>query len=366
MARIAHLSTAHPRRDIRIFYKECRSLAANGHDVHLCVGDGKGEEISDNVSIHDIGASHGRFQRILLQPWAMLMQAKALKADIYHFHDPELLPVGLLLTWSGHKVIYDSHEDVPRQILSKFWIKPRLRSFISWAVESFENFCARRFTAIVAAVPFIGERFAKLNKRTVVVNNFPLPEELNLVTPRENCKRTICYIGSISRIRGAMEMLKVLEHMGDTRMILAGPIASTDLEAEMRAAPGWKYVDYRGLFNRQQLQDILAESRVGLLVLHPEPNHMKSQPNKMFEYMAGGLPIVASDFPFWRELLDVTGAGICVDPMNIDAIAGVISYLLDNPDVARRMGQSGAEAVAKTYRWDNEERKLLELYAEIS
>lgn len=93
---------------------------------------------------------------------------------------------------------------------------------------------------------------------------------------------------------------------------------------------------------------------------------MRSQPNKMFEYMAGGLPVVASDFPFWRELLDTTGAGVCVDPMDINAIAQGISYLLDNPDIARRMGQSGMEAVAKIYRWDNEERKLVELYAEIS
>ena len=366
MARIAHLTTAHPRRDIRIFFKECRSLAAHGHEVHLCVGDGKGGETIDNVVVHDIGAARGRFQRILQQPWSMLRQAKRLNADIYHFHDPELLPIGLLLSWSGHKVIYDSHEDLPRQILSKYWIKPYLRSFVSWATERFENFCARRFTAIVAAVPFIGERFAKLNKRTVVANNFPLPEEINSVEPRENRGRTVCYIGSISRIRGAIEMLAALEHLGDTRMILAGPIASRDLEAEMRAAPGWKHVDYRGMFNREELQDMLAESRAGLLLFHPEPNHVDAQPNKMFEYMAGGIPIVASDFPFWRELLDATGAGICVDPMNPQAIAQGIAHLMDNPEIAQRMGQSGAQAVVTTYRWDNEEHKLLALYTELA
>lgn len=359
--RIAHLTSVHQRHDVRIFRKECSSLAMAGYDVHLVVADGRGAEQLAGVTIHDIGAVRGRLRRMALQPWRMWRNARALGASIFHFHDPELLPVGLLLRWGGAQVVYDTHEDVPRAVLSKYWIRPQLRRLVASVFERFENFAARRMSAVVAATPHIAQRFARINRVSVAINNYPMRSELDAPADVAGDPRTVCYIGGIGRIRGAVEMIEALEHV-DARLILAGPFESAATEAALRALPGWSKVDYRGVVSRAEVRSIMAESRAGLLFFHPEPNHVDAQPNKMFEYMSAALPVAASDFPLWRTLLVDSGAGVCADPLDPRAIAEAIARLLDDPVSAKRMGASGREAVMSRYLWSVEEAKLCELY----
>jgi glycosyltransferase involved in cell wall biosynthesis len=363
-SRIAHLSTAHNRRDVRIFHKECESLVAAGYDVHLLVADGKGAEQVAGVTVHDIGGVDGRFRRILLQPWRMWRAARRLGARLYHFHDPELIPVALLLRWGGAEVIYDSHEDVPRAVLSKYWIRPWLRKLVASTFELLENFAARRFSAVAAATPHIARRFVALNRRSVDINNFPMQRELEAPCEPVGNARTVCYVGGIGRIRGAFEMISALE-LVDARLILAGPFENADTEAALRALPGWSKVDYRGVVSRAEVRTIMSQSRAGVLFFHPEPNHVDAQPNKMFEYMSAGLPVLASDFPLWRSLLGESGAGRCANPMDPADIARVIGELLDNPDSAAAMGRCGRDAVLTRYQWGFEERKLYALYCAV-
>jgi len=362
--RVAHLSTAHGRRELRVHLKECNSLARAGYEVHYVVADGKGPEQVGDVRVHDIGAAGGRFQRMLLRPWRMLAAARALRARVYHFHDPELLLIALFLRYGGAKVVYDSHEDVPRSLLSRDWVPLPLRRLLSKVLETFENFVARRLSAVVGATPHIAARFARLNRRSVTVNNFPLDHEIQDVVEPSGQARAVCYLGGIGRIRGVMEMIRALEHV-DATLILAGPWESTQTEQDARALPGWAKVDYRGVVSRDEVRRIMARSRAGLIFFHPEPNHVDAQPNKMFEYMSAGLPVLASDFPLWRELLTEAGAGRCADPMNPLAIAHAIGQLLDDPQEARRMGRRGRQAVLTRYQWSFEEQTLLELYGEL-
>lgn len=359
--RIAHLTTVHQRYDVRIFRKECASLAARGHDVHLLVADGRGREKLAGVNFHDIGAVHGRLRRMLVQPWRMWRAARDLKARVYHFHDPELLPVGLLLRWGGAEVVYDTHEDVPRAVLSKYWIRPGLRRLVASVFERFEDFAARRMSAVVAATPHIARRFAQLNEASVDINNYPMRSELEAPVEARGDARAVCYVGGIGRIRGAVEMIEALDHV-DAKLILAGPFESAATEAALRALPGWSKVDYRGVVSRDEVRTIMAESRAGLLFFHPEPNHVDAQPNKMFEYMSAGLPVLASDFPLWRSLLVESGCGVCADPLDPRAIASAIERVLDDPLSARAMGVRGREAVLSRYQWSFEEEKLCELY----
>ncbi len=361
---VAHLTTAHPRDDVRIFHKECASLAAAGFQTHLLVADGKGDAERSGVRIHDIGGVQGRFRRMLLQPWRMWRAARALPARVFHFHDPELLPIGLLLRWGGAKVIYDSHEDVPRAVLSKYWIRPWLRTLVATVFEAFEDFVARRLSAIVTATPHIARRFAKLNRRTLDINNYPMQRELADGVQAATEGRTVCYIGGIGVIRGVVEMVTALERV-DATLVMAGPFENADTEARVRALPGWQKVDYRGTVSRDEVRRIMAASRAGLLFFHPEPNHVDAQPNKMFEYMSAGLPVLASDFPLWRSLLEDSGAGRCADPQDAQAIARCIAALLDDPAAARTMGERGREAVNRVYHWAHEEKKLVGLYREV-
>ncbi len=159
-------------------------------------------------------------------------------------------------------------------------------------------------------------------------------------------------------------MVKALE-LVDVRLILAGPFETAETEKMVRQLAGWQKVDYRGVISRSEVHEIMAVSQAGLLFFHPEPNHVDAQPNKMFEYMSAGLPVLASDFPLWRQILEKAGAGKQVNPFDVKAIAGVIEWVLSNPVLAASMGEKGRQAVLTQYQWRHEERKLLKLYAEL-
>ncbi|MFM7530939.1 MAG: glycosyltransferase, partial [Rubrivivax sp.] len=177
--RIVHLTTVHPRRDIRIFRKECVSLARAGYDVVQVVGDGLGDALVEGVRIVDIGPRPaGRLARMRQQPARALHSVRALEPALVHFHDPELLPVGVRLAREGLKVVYDAHEDVPRQLLTKQWIPSMLRRPLSLAFEAYENRQVRHLSAVVGATPHITQRFSKVARRAVNVSNFPFVHEL--------------------------------------------------------------------------------------------------------------------------------------------------------------------------------------------
>jgi glycosyltransferase involved in cell wall biosynthesis len=362
LTRIAHLSTAHPRRELRVHLKQCNSLAAAGFEVYFVVADGYGDEAVDKVNVVDAGLPKGRIARFFYAPWKVFRKATALKASLYHFHDPELLPVGLVLKLRGAKVIYDSHEDVPRSVLSRDWIPARLRRIVSAVFERFENFIARRLDHVVGATPFIAERFRVAGCHAIAINNFPLPTEISYSPERSAEGDRICFLGSISQVRGVWEIVSALNQTA-TRLILAGPFDRAETRAKLESLPGWEHVDYLGVIDRDAALAAMGSAAVGMICYLPEPNHTQAYPNKLFEYMAAGLPVIASDFPLWRQIVTEADCGVCVDPTDSNQIANAITELLNNPARRLVMGRNGIRAVMSFYNWSTEEQKLIALYA---
>lgn len=365
MRKVFVVSTVHGRHDVRIFLKQCCSLASHGYDVTLLVHDGKGNETRGGVKILDLGNSPARrMRRILFSPWRMYRFLCKSPAEIVHFHDPELLPVGFLLKAGGRRVIYDSHEDFPRQMLTKHWIHPVLRKGGSILFEQFENFIVKRLDAVVCATPFIAKRFRLINPHSVDINNYPMREEFQPSDSRQKppFSRTICYTGGITRERGISELVEALQLLQDVTLIMCGPFESKAYEDELMAMPGWKYVDYRGVVGRAEVAAIMACSAAGVVTYLPGPNHNDSQPNKMFEYMSAGLPLVASHFPLWREIVENGQCGLCVDPASPEAIAEAVSRLLANENLCRDMGNAGRIAINDHFNWEKESEKLISLY----
>jgi glycosyltransferase involved in cell wall biosynthesis len=362
-----HLTSVHPRYDTRIFLKECRSLAANGYDVSLLVADGKGDEKKDGVQILDVGASSGRLARMAMTTRRILKRAIALDAAIYHLHDPELLPVGLSLTRRGKQVIFDAHEDVPKQLLAKTYLGPRRLRLISRLYASFERYACRRFAGVVAATPTIGDKFLAINDQTVVVNNFPFLDELESDMPWDQDRDSVCYVGAISATRGIREIVEAIgKAKPSARLILAGAFAEPNTEEDVRSMQGWSKTEALGYIGRDELREVLGRSAAGLVTLHRTPNHMESQPIKMFEYMSAGIPVIASDIPLWQRIISEAECGYCVDPHDSDAIAAKIDELLSNQAEAKRLGANGRRAIEDRYNWTAEERKLLGLYATLT
>jgi len=365
--KVAHLTSVHARNDTRIFLKQCRGLASNGYDVSLIVADGRGGESVDGVTVLDVGAASGRLSRIFGASRRVYRKAVELNADIYHFHDPELIPFGLRLRRMGRTVIYDAHEDVPKQLLAKPYLGPRRLRALARAYASFERYAARRLDGIVAATPTIGVKFSHLNERTAVVNNYPLIDELYTDNSWSNKNDTVCYIGGISVARGIREIVAAMDNVtSSARLLLAGTFSGPDLESEVKSMPGWARTHALGFVGRDRLRSVLDESVAGLVTLHSTPNHLESHPIKMFEYMAAGIPVIASDFPLWRSIIEGAECGYCVDPLDSGAIAECVDRLVTDKVEARRLGENGRRAIVERYNWANEEKTLLEFYASVS
>ncbi|MGZ5178459.1 MAG: glycosyltransferase family 4 protein, partial [Burkholderiales bacterium] len=363
MANIVHLSSAHPRYDTRIFVKQCRSLSALGHEVTLVVADGLGDEQIGGVRIVDAGRQEGRVRRALLSTRRVLRVALQLDADVYQLHDPELIPAGLRLKRLGKRVVFDSHEDVPAQLLAKPYLGPLTRRALSSTFAAYQRHAFRRFDGLIAATPFIRTRLEDLHPNTVDINNYPVLEEFD-GTPDWDAKRMeVCYVGSISAIRGIRELVRACELLqSPARLSLVGSFSEPALEREVMDYPGWQRVDAHGHLDRSGVRRAMRGAMAGLVTLHPVVNYLDALPVKMFEYMAAGLPVIASRFPLWQEIVEGNQCGLCVDPEDPVAIAAAIDHLCRHPHIARRMGENGRRAVHATYHWGSEANKLAAFY----
>lgn len=363
--KIAHLSSAHPRFDTRIFVKECQSLQHRGHEVHLVIADDLGDETKDKIHIHDVGKSQGRIRRILETPQRVLQKALSLQADVYHLHDPELLFIGLKLKKMGKKVIFDAHEDLPKQLLSKPYFNAPIRKVMSRAAARLERKICSKLDAIVAATPYIRDKFLKINPNTVDVNNYPkLSEFKDLQGVKKTFSNQICYIGYITKIRGIKEIVQALSYTQEPcQLVIAGEFESKALQDEITSLPEWSKVQFLGWQDRKGVVGVLQNSQIGLVTLHPTINYLDALPVKMFEYMAAGVTVIASDFPYWQSILDGANAGLCANPMQPQDIARAIDELLSQPKHCLDLGKNGQKAVKQSFNWQQEEQKLWRLYA---
>lgn len=363
--KVCHITSVHPYTDTRIFLKECTTLAMAGHETHL-VAAGAPDEIRNGVHIHGVAAAPGRrLARMAKTARAVVGMARTLNADVYHFHDPELLPSALKLRREGKRVIYDVHEDVPRDIMSKPWIPRPLRAHISRSFEVYENYAAKCFDYVITATPFIKQRFMRHCAKVEVVNNYPILGELGVAHgTRPQKERAVTYVGDITGIRGSVEMVRAIGET-DAKLLLGGRFDSPGLRQQVMQLPGWASVEELGQLSRTAVAVTFARARAGLVLLHPSPNHTDAQPNKMFEYMSAGLPLIGSNFPLWREIIEGNSCGLCVDPLDAHAIAQAIRWILDHPEEGARMADNGRKAVREKYNWEAEGQKLLSIYQEL-
>lgn len=367
--RVVHLSSVHPAIDNRILNKECRSLAQAGYEVVLLAPHDR-EEVIEGVQIRPLGQWKGRLGRLTVGSVEALRRALAERGDVYHVHDPELLLVAPLLRWrSRAAVIYDMHENVPKALASKTWIPQVLRPAAATLWRRLETLLLRTKMPVVFAERSYAKDYHRL-RHTVVVENMVASSLASVEAPKY-ADFTLVYVGGVTRGRGIGVTLAALEslwEMGETvRFECVGPIYDQSLRAESEAfAKRWgDRVRFHGRRSSAEAMKIAARAHVGLAILQPCPNYIESFPTKMFEYMGLGLPLIASDFPLYRNVVETEGTGICVDPTDSEAVIAAILSLKEDPATVAAMGERGKLAVAERYNWKGEEQKLLRFYESI-
>jgi glycosyltransferase involved in cell wall biosynthesis len=362
----------HKRNDVRIFEKEVKSSSQFGYDVTLVVADGQGSDCIQGIDIIDIGkAPRSRLKRFFGFFSAVYRKLVKINGDIYHLHDPELIAIGTKLKKAGFIVVFDSHENVPKQIMLKQYIPYIFRKPVSYIYSWYERILCRKLDAVIATTPEIYDKFLKNKTKVLLLRNFPILEEFirdtsNLETSARIRQKTVSFIGTIERDRGLFEVINSIEYARNKFNIkVAGSFSYKEDEEDFLRLIKGKPVEYLGWLDRRQIRSLLDETMIGLVSLHPTITFKSSLPVKMFEYMAAGVPVLASDFPLWNSIISKKQCGLLVNPLNPEEIASAIDYLVENPEETSIMGEKGKAAIHQTFNWEKESTVLKVLYEEL-
>ena len=370
--RVCHISTVHVPIDVRVFYRECVSLAEAGYEVHLVIPAAE-SKVDRGVHIHAIRRVRHRLLRMLFMPWVAMKVALRTRSAVYHYHDPELVPMGFVLRWLWRKrVVYDIHEPIAQQILGKKWLPGWSRRIVAFVYRVVERVLTPGQTLVLAnenSRPYY-------RSTTYVVRNYPLisaPLSDKTVPVDERPKPPLLiYVGAKSRDRGGdiyVELAHRLAMQGRAfRMMLIGPSTDEYEKCLNEKISRWNLKDRVTLLGRteyHQAMTYVSEATIGLCTLLPTPNHRIALATKILEYMMLGTPVLASNIEAWRKYVEGEGTGLLVDPTDIDYVVRGCERLLDDPQALRVMGERGIRAVRSKYNWSSEFGTLLGCYRQL-
>jgi len=369
--KVCILTSVHPPFDPRIFYKEAKSLLEAGYGVTLVAPADFQERVVDGVRVLGLPKYKSRAYRPL--NWYRILRiALKEKADIYHFHDPELLPAGVLIRLlTGRPVIYDVHENYVEDILTKPWIPKPLRKVVSLAFRVLEAASVRLVDGVIVVNEQLAKRFSR-NPSTIVVSNYSRVERFQSNHGESKWKERFgepyfVYAGIISDDRGIYDCIQAFQSLGrsEVRLVCAGRatiVRDQRLRLALDTPQAIEDFEYLGHLPYTDIPGLLKGALAGLLCFKPTPNNLLGTPNKLFEYMSSGIPVIASDFPYIRQVIKATDCGILVQADNVEDIASAMTYILENPEEGHRLGENGLRAVIEQYNWEVEQKKLLRLY----
>lgn len=372
MKKICHITTVHERYDVRIFVKELLSLS-HRYDCTL-IAPGEHEETKDGIRIIPIKKYKPEYKRFLKTTREAYKKAKEQRADLYHFHDPEFLPWAILLKFSGKKIVYDIHENHLSSIMNRDYL-PKISRYIFcgiyWLLQEIS------FTLFDGIIVVVKEHMSSCPKsKTILLPNYPelkLFKNLRLRDSKRGKDNVVncLYLGGMTRIRGIYELIRAVILLNEKRvryrLNLIGRISEGSLEQFiMESSQQYDFIVYHGRFERKKALELAGQNDIGIITVYPTKNNMISSPNKLFEYLALGLGVVASNFPKWHKILKDIDYVEYVDPQDINSIAEGIERLANKLKGAPpRFREDMRVFVFKDYSWESVESRLLELYERI-
>lgn len=358
------VNAGHKPFDTRIFQKEAISLIAAGFNVSIIIPYHE-NTVRDGVAIEAVPLPDKGWKQLVVCPWNIFLRAlKHPRQAVYHLHDSELLVIGLLLKLFGRRVVYDAHEDTPRQIKYQHWIPAWIKGVYAAFYFFLEKLAGLCFDFIIAAEPVIAKYYP--SKKTVLIRNFSRVDSFKNypdAVPYAKRKKSIIYVGLLSRPRGLFEMLEAYETARvqdqELRFDIGGKFSPQSLEGEVLKQ---YHINFLGWIPYEKLPGLLYESMIGIIIPQPNPRYTTNYPVKLFEYMAAGLPVIASKFGEAAAFVKECNGGLLVDPANTKEVSNAILWLLNHAEEAEAMGNRGQEMIFKKYNWETESAKLISLY----
>ncbi len=358
--KVCHLTSMHPPFDGRIFQKQCISLAKI-YDVSLVQANTE-DQVKDGVKVYGVHMPPIRFKRMAtVKP--VLKKALEIDADIYHIHDPELLPLIPKLKKHGKKVIFDSHENFPGVIMIKEYLPLLFRRLVSKLYIQYERKILSCCDAVISVTPDIVTRLSKINKHAFLITNYPIYREIE---DKRAWGKSICFAGGVNKEWMHHQIIKALPET-EVKYRIVGKSAYPSYNNLLKNLAGWDKVELLGKIKREDVIPFLQENLAGMaLYTYNDPNVNYKEGTlgnqKIFEYMMAGIPIITSHLRLWEELIKENDCGLVVEPDDVNSISEAINFLEKNPAEAKRMGDNAQKAVKEKYNWNTQEEVLFQVY----
>jgi glycosyltransferase involved in cell wall biosynthesis len=366
---LLHKDVAHDTRVRR----EAGTLAGAGHEVTVVHLPPAGRHELSGLPYALVPATlrRGRERlphaaRLGAEATRLALRAAATRPDAIHAHDAAMLLPGLLAAWRcGARLVYDSHElatGVPYR--GGAW--PAV-------VAGAERLGAPRADAVIAVSDGIAADLSRrypLRHPPAVIRNLPdLPPPG--AAPAPDLRRALgvgnapllLHQGAVAAGRGCEVLLRALDLLPEAHLLYLGAEGSyatrlRKIAAESAAAGRCHFLDP---VPPEALLSHTAQADVGVSLLADScENHRLALPNKLFEYLAAGLPVVVSDLPEASRLVRSRGIGWCADGADPESVAAALRTALaqqDDEGLRERLAQSASEL-----SWEREKQRLLAVY----
>ena len=365
--KICHVTSVHSPEDGRIFRRACVSAKKAGYDTYLIQKGDTYEKLGVHIVGIGIPKKSSRMYRMTVFSNKAYQAALDVDADLYHIHDPELLPFARKLKKKGKKVVFDSHENYSDMILRKVNI-PFNRLFGRIIYSYMEKTYKEIDGVTYPSDDEYYRRLEKICKRSCLSRNYPWKRELydKYDEALEKEKNTACFIGTLSAGHGIVEIIKACYNAG-FKLYLAGTFYSSEFKKKVFSMPEYSCVEYMGVINRDQVLQTLQKTEIGLCILHNVGQFytMQTLSTKIYECLAMGMPVILNNSPYNQRITNEMGFGVCVDPMDIEGIKDTLIKLSKDQEYKKHLSDNGRKASRDCFCWDIEQIKLLSMYESI-
>lgn len=363
MKKIVIFTTVHQTFDARIFHKEIKALREN-YKIYYLNPNISEETEEGNIKFIKLKKRKNRFFRIFFSPIDTVNQLMKINGDIYHFHDPELLISGLILKIMGKKVIFDSHENNYGLIIEKTYIKPFFLKFlIAKSVRFLELFVSIFFDGIIVARPDLKKLYK--NKNILIFRNFPdLNFKIEYKNEKKNSIPIVVYSGGLTYVRGIIQLIDAVGMLdGRVKLHLLGEWQDKGLKEDCERRKGYRFTEYLGNFPYGEHFKYIMDADMGVVPFLPATNHLTTMPNKPFEYFLCKIPVLMSDFKYWRKVFG--NIALFFDPLSPEDIKEKISMILENEELSKKLVVKAYEKLLSEFNWNKEKEYLLDYYKKL-